>query len=351
MIERPGPVYDTLGEIRSTASRSRSSTSPAQQTYPTEGELNLLTVSVVGSPGGAAELDRGRRAPGSTRVAPSCRSTRVYPDGQTQEQADAGERRGDGRTRSRRPSRRPSTSSASTTRATSPSTACSRTPRPTACSRPATNCSTVERRRDRRDHGTARRDLAERRRIGRWRSRCSATAPSVSCRSRRSRPPRHDPTPVIGIQAGYLFPFDVTIQLDNVGGPSAGMMFALGIVRQAHAGRDDRRRRTSRAPARSEPTAASGRSAASGRRCSERRTAGADSVPRTRPRTATRWSGHIPADSRSSRWRRSTRRSRVVRDERATSGSSTSELASVRRLGCDPNRLRRRYRRHSQEPP
>jgi len=28
----------------------------------------------------------------------------------------------------------------------------------------------------------------------------------------------------------YDFPIDVTIQLDNVGGPSAGMMFALGIV-------------------------------------------------------------------------------------------------------------------------
>lgn len=28
----------------------------------------------------------------------------------------------------------------------------------------------------------------------------------------------------------YEFPFDVTIQLNNVGGPSAGMMFALGIV-------------------------------------------------------------------------------------------------------------------------
>lgn len=28
----------------------------------------------------------------------------------------------------------------------------------------------------------------------------------------------------------YDFPFDVTIQLDNVGGPSAGMMFALGII-------------------------------------------------------------------------------------------------------------------------
>ncbi|MEZ3159748.1 S16 family serine protease [Microbacterium sp. BWT-B31] len=28
----------------------------------------------------------------------------------------------------------------------------------------------------------------------------------------------------------YEFPIDVTIQLDNVGGPSAGMMFALGII-------------------------------------------------------------------------------------------------------------------------
>ncbi|MGB4779922.1 S16 family serine protease, partial [Microbacterium sp.] len=28
----------------------------------------------------------------------------------------------------------------------------------------------------------------------------------------------------------YDFPVDVTIQLDNVGGPSAGMMFALGII-------------------------------------------------------------------------------------------------------------------------
>lgn len=28
----------------------------------------------------------------------------------------------------------------------------------------------------------------------------------------------------------YSFPIDVTIQLDNVGGPSAGMMFALGII-------------------------------------------------------------------------------------------------------------------------
>jgi Lon-like protease len=34
----------------------------------------------------------------------------------------------------------------------------------------------------------------------------------------------------IELMATYDFPVDVTIQLDNVGGPSAGMMFALGIV-------------------------------------------------------------------------------------------------------------------------
>ncbi|GAB3616665.1 PDZ domain-containing protein [Okibacterium endophyticum] len=38
--------------------------------------------------------------------------------------------------------------------------------------------------------------------------------------------------PVVGITTTYVydFPVDVTIQLDDVGGPSAGMMFALGIV-------------------------------------------------------------------------------------------------------------------------
>ncbi len=34
----------------------------------------------------------------------------------------------------------------------------------------------------------------------------------------------------VSIMHDYDFPFDVTIQLDNVGGPSAGMMFALGII-------------------------------------------------------------------------------------------------------------------------
>ncbi|MDY0909319.1 YlbL family protein [Microbacterium sp. CFBP9034] len=34
----------------------------------------------------------------------------------------------------------------------------------------------------------------------------------------------------VNLMADYEFPIDVTIQLNNVGGPSAGMMFALGII-------------------------------------------------------------------------------------------------------------------------
>jgi Lon-like protease len=39
--------------------------------------------------------------------------------------------------------------------------------------------------------------------------------------------------PVVGVQlapASYVFPFTVKINISNIGGPSAGMMFALGII-------------------------------------------------------------------------------------------------------------------------
>lgn len=41
-----------------------------------------------------------------------------------------------------------------------------------------------------------------------------------------------NPVPIVGILVGsdYDFPFTVKIQLENVGGPSAGMMFAIGII-------------------------------------------------------------------------------------------------------------------------
>lgn len=46
------------------------------------------------------------------------------------------------------------------------------------------------------------------------------------------RNPADESVPFIGLspEVGYKFPFDVKIELENVGGPSAGMMFALGII-------------------------------------------------------------------------------------------------------------------------
>jgi PDZ domain-containing protein len=39
-------------------------------------------------------------------------------------------------------------------------------------------------------------------------------------------------TPVVGVQVAesFVFPFTVKITINNIGGPSAGMMFALGII-------------------------------------------------------------------------------------------------------------------------
>ncbi len=44
--------------------------------------------------------------------------------------------------------------------------------------------------------------------------------------------PGPNPVPIVGIFPAivYTYPFDVKIQLENVGGPSAGQMFALGII-------------------------------------------------------------------------------------------------------------------------
>ena len=41
-----------------------------------------------------------------------------------------------------------------------------------------------------------------------------------------------DPQPIIGIEAAtsYVFPFEVTIEQGDIGGPSAGQIFALGII-------------------------------------------------------------------------------------------------------------------------
>ena len=49
-VEQPGPVYNTLGSAGTGKERAALISIPGRTTYPTTGRLDLLTVSVVGSP-------------------------------------------------------------------------------------------------------------------------------------------------------------------------------------------------------------------------------------------------------------------------------------------------------------
>lgn len=81
VLERPGPLFNTLGEIDGTELVSISGT----DTYPTRGELNMTTVSVYGGPEQGIDLIQaiGGWFNSSIRVTPR---EQVYPDGLSDDQ-------------------------------------------------------------------------------------------------------------------------------------------------------------------------------------------------------------------------------------------------------------------------
>lgn len=82
-VRMPGPTVDTLGEVDGT----RLITVEDAETFPSEGQLRLTTVSVAGGPGfpvGAANVLRGWLDP-SVSVVPR---ESVFPEGQTRQEAD-----------------------------------------------------------------------------------------------------------------------------------------------------------------------------------------------------------------------------------------------------------------------
>lgn len=88
VVERPGPAFDTLGDVtNSDGDEVPLIDIPDETTYPTSGELNLLTVYINGSrerPLSWLEVAQAWFDP-SRSVLPI---DRVYPDGQTDEEAD-----------------------------------------------------------------------------------------------------------------------------------------------------------------------------------------------------------------------------------------------------------------------
>ena len=141
VIERPGPVFDTLGEVTTEDGREQPVIEITGRSHlPDRGRAQPADRAGLGLAVSRRRAGSRSRPRGSSRAAPSSRSRRSIPtDKPTRKPTRRAPPRW--RTPSRRRSPRPSRSSTSPTR--SSSTASSTAPRRTACSSPATRCSTA----------------------------------------------------------------------------------------------------------------------------------------------------------------------------------------------------------------
>lgn len=229
VIEEPGPVYDTLGSVSVGGDEVPLISIPTEETYPTDGSLDMLTVSIHGNRDelpnwveiAAAYLDPSRA------VLPI---DEVYPEGVSLEQSNEQSRV------DMENSQKEAIAAALThlgyefdseltvvqTQEGSPADGVllegdiiESVNGETFEDVPGLREEIARNGAEKAAEVVVRRDGAE---------RTLEITPALS--------EGDDPVPIFGIIVGgeYDFPFNVEIQLENVGGPSAGMMFALGII-------------------------------------------------------------------------------------------------------------------------
>jgi len=229
IIEQPGPVYDTLGDVEIDGDLVPLIQIPVETTYPTEGALSMLTVNIQGNPEsplswfevGAAFFDRSRAIvpvesvyePGVT-VEESAEAGRIQMESSQQEAiaaalADLGYE-----------------FDATLTVAEVSKGGPSEGVLQAGDIIRSVNGETFG------DVAGLRDEIADN----------GITNPATVIFEREGEEQTAEITPemtegddaiaIVGILVGsaYNFPVDVKIQLENVGGPSAGMMFALGII-------------------------------------------------------------------------------------------------------------------------
>lgn len=226
VVEKPGPVYNTLGAADYQGEQTDLITIPDQTVYPTEGSLDLLTVSVLGNPDNrlnwltvaAAWLDP------SQAVVPL---ESVFPADETTEDRDAAnevamvnsQQDAIAAALTNLDYDYPSDLSVVSLADDAPATG---------LIEPGDLIESV--------NGEAVADITALRAALTESGAGTAAAIGVS---RDGADLSVDVTPAdlqgavvlgINVKSDYQFPFDVEIQLDKVGGPSAGMMFALGII-------------------------------------------------------------------------------------------------------------------------
>ena len=226
VIEQPGPVYDTLGVAEHEGEEVPLIEIPDAETFPTDGELNLLTVTVLGRPGQTpnwldvlgAWFDRTRSVvpveaifpPGVTDADRDAQNTAAMVDSQQDAIAAALVELGYDFPRD-------------------VTVAGVLDDSPAAGVLEEGDIITEV-------NGTAVNSVDELRAAVRENG---GGTPASLLVVRDGEEQTIEVTPVerdgsvvlgVGVRMDYEFPIDVELQLDNVGGPSAGMMFALGII-------------------------------------------------------------------------------------------------------------------------
>ncbi|MDQ1513127.1 MAG: Lon-like protease, partial [Microbacteriaceae bacterium] len=228
-IERPGPVFDALGRAETKGTPTPLIDVPGRTTYPTSGSLDVLTVSVIGTPTAGppwVDLAAAWLDPAQSVVPLEA----VYPAGQTLGDAD---RQGAEQmtaaqqgaiaaalTRLGYPVRgtvrvtqvQPGTAAAGRLKAGDVVHSFAGRPVIDSCSLQDLVLS----------HGTAP-SAVDLQRAGATTS--VQVTPRLTAVGGGKRP-------LLGVvtSSSYTFPFPVRLRLNDVSGPSAGMMFALGIV-------------------------------------------------------------------------------------------------------------------------
>jgi len=231
VIEQPGPVFDTLGTARTTdGGEAELITIDGADTYDTEGELDLLTVSVVGSrtsPVDWFEIAQAWFDPSKAVIPVDL----VYPPEQSQSEVD--QQNAAAMTDSQQEAIAAALGELGYTFPSEVGVGFVVTDSAadgvlevgdrilTIDGEPVTLASDV--RAAVVANGTERAMTLEIVRDG--------VTQDIELTPRPVDNGDGTTTPLIGIgvSATYVFPFDVEIRLDDVGGPSAGQMFALGV--------------------------------------------------------------------------------------------------------------------------
>ncbi len=229
VIEEPGPVFDTLGTVTNGSKRVPLIDIPQEKTYPTTGSLDMLTVNISGnrqSPPSWIEVASAWLDP-SRAVIPV---DAVYPAGTTVQQSNQqaavdmqnSQKDAVAAALTHLGYDLPAKLTVADFSADSPSSAALRLG-DTIVSVDGVAVTSV----------IGLRSLVAKSGVGVPLSMAitrSGNALTVSVTPVLS--PGPNPIPIIGIipAISYTFPFKVKIELENVGGPSAGQMFALGII-------------------------------------------------------------------------------------------------------------------------